>query len=96
MDTSKGRGRACGIFVGFEQTDSMSKSKDVARAVTEILGLDYRHFTQIVMIAQEISKLLFADTATRKEIFVTNISYRKKFQQLQDALKAELSRQRSI
>lgn len=72
----------------------VSKSKDVTRAVTEILGLDYRQFTQIVMIAQgDFQKLLFADTATRKEIF-RRIFHTEKFQQLQDALKAELSRQK--
>ena len=42
----------------------VSKSKDVTKAVTEILGLDYRQFTQIVMIAQgDFQKLLFADTS---------------------------------
>ena len=72
----------------------VSKSKDVTRAVTEILGLDYRQFTQIVMIAQgDFQKLLFADTATRKEIF-RRIFHTEKFQQFQDALKAELSRQK--
>ena len=72
----------------------VSKSKDVTRAVTEILGLDYRQFTQIVMIAQgDFQKLLFADTATRKEIF-RRIFHTEKYQQLQDALKAELSRQK--
>ncbi len=72
----------------------VSKSKDVTKAVTEILGLDYRQFTQIVMIAQgDFQKLLFADTATRKEIF-RRIFHTEKFQQLQDALKAELSRQK--
>ena len=72
----------------------VSKFKDVTRAVTEILGLDYRQFTQIVMIAQgDFQKLLFADTATRKEIF-RRIFHTEKFQQLQDTLKAELSRQK--
>ena len=74
----------------------VSKSKDVTRAVTEILGLDYRQFTQIVMIAQgDFQKLLLADTATRKEIF-RRIFHTEKFQQLQDALKAELSRQKEV
>ena len=72
----------------------VSKSKDVTKAVTEILGLDYRQFTQIVMIAQgDFQKLLLADTATRKEIF-RRIFHTEKFQQLQDALKVELSRQK--
>ncbi len=72
----------------------VSKSKDVTKAVTEILGLDYRQFTQIVMIAQgDFQKLLLADTAMRKEIF-RRIFHTEKFQQLQDALKVELSRQK--
>ncbi len=72
----------------------VSKSKDVTKAVTEILGLDYRQFTQIVMIAQgDFQKLLLADTATRKEIF-RRIFHTEKFQQLQDALKMELSNQK--
>lgn len=72
----------------------VSRSKDVTRVVTEILGLDYRQFTQIVMIAQgDFQKLLLADTATRKEIF-RRIFRTEKFQQLQDALKVELSRQK--
>ena len=46
------------------------------------------------MIAQgDFQKLLFADTATRKEIF-RRIFHTEKFQQFQDALKAELSRQK--
>ncbi len=72
----------------------VSKSKDVTKAVTEILRLDYRQFTQIVMIAQgDFQKLLLADTATRKEIF-RKIFHTEKFQQLQDALKTELSKQK--
>lgn len=72
----------------------VSRSKDVTKAVTEILGLDYRQFTQIVMIAQgDFQKLLLADTVTRKEIF-RRIFHTEKFQYLQERLKEELSRQR--
>ena len=53
----------------------VSKSKDVTKAVTEILGLDYRQFTQIVMIAQgDFQKLLFADTALDEYFIQKNFS----------------------
>ena len=49
----------------------MTKFKDVTKAVTELLGLDYRQFTQIAMIAQgDFQKLLLAGTQQRSEIFV--------------------------
>lgn len=71
-----------------------AKSKEVTRAVTQILGLDYRQFTQIVMIAQgDFQKLLLADTASRKEIF-RRIFHTECYQKLQDCLKEELARQR--
>ena len=48
----------------------VSKAKDVTRAVTELLGLDYKQFTQIAMIAQgDFQKLLLAGTGNRAEIF---------------------------
>lgn len=48
----------------------VTKSRDVSRAVTELLGVDYRQFTQIAMIAQgDFQKLLLAGTAERSEIF---------------------------
>ena len=72
----------------------VSRAKDVTKAVTEVLGLDYRQFTQIVMIAQgDFQKLLLADTATRKEIF-RRIFHTERFQRLQDCLKAQLSMQK--
>lgn len=48
----------------------VSKSKDVTKAVTEILGLDYRQFTQIVMIAQEIFKSFFLLTRRLEKKFL--------------------------
>ena len=48
----------------------VTKTKEVTKAVTELIGLDRRQFTQIVMIAQgDFQKLLFAGTEERGDIF---------------------------
>ena len=48
----------------------MSKTTEVTKAVTELIGLDYEQFTRIAMIAQgEFRRLLLADTKERSEIF---------------------------
>lgn len=48
----------------------ITKAKEVTRAVTELLGVDFKQFTQIAMIAQgEFRKLLLADTTERSKIF---------------------------
>ena len=47
----------------------VTKTKDVTRAVTELIGLDRRQFTQIAMIAQgDFQKLLLAGTEERGDI----------------------------
>ena len=48
----------------------MTKTTEVTKAVTELIGLDYEQFTRIAMIAQgEFRRLLLADTKERSEIF---------------------------
>lgn len=48
----------------------VTKTREVTKAITELMGLDYRQFTQIAMIAQgDFQKLLLAGTAERGEIF---------------------------
>ena len=65
----------------------VTKSKEVTKAVTELIGLDRRQFTQIAMIAQgDFQKLLLAGTEERgnifRQIFKTGV-----FQTLQNRLK---------
>lgn len=48
----------------------VTKSKDVTKAVTELIGLNCQQFRQIAMIAQgDFQKLLLAGTEQRSEIF---------------------------
>ncbi len=66
----------------------VTKMKDVTKAVTELLGLDRRQFTQTAMIAQgDFQKLLLAGTEERSSIFrqIFNTSL---YQELQEQLKA--------
>lgn len=68
----------------------VTKSKEVTKAVTELIGLDYRQFTQIAMIAQgDFQKLLLSGTAQRSEIF-RRIFGTGIYQQLQIRLKEEV------
>lgn len=67
----------------------VTKTKEVTKAVTELIGLDRNQFTQIAMIAQgDFLKLLFAKTEERSKIF-REIFDTKKYQILQDRLKLE-------
>lgn len=53
-----------------DERQPVTKTKEVTKAVTELIGLDYNQFTQIAMIAQgDFQKLLLAGTAQRSEIF---------------------------
>lgn len=72
-----------------DERQPVTKSREVTRAVTELMGLDYRQFTQIAMIAQgDFQKLLFAGTAERSEIF-RQIFHTGRYQELQNRLKEE-------
>lgn len=48
----------------------ITKKREVDAAIQEILGVDYRQFSQIAMLAQgDFMKLLLADTMERQKIF---------------------------
>ena len=65
----------------------ITKSKEVTKAVVELIGLDRGQFTQIAMIAQgDFLKLLFAKTEDRSKIF-REIFHTKEYQILQERLK---------
>ena len=65
----------------------VTKSRDVTRAVEEMLGLDKQQFTQVAMIAQgDFLKLLLAKTEERSRIF-REIFHTKPYQILQEQLK---------
>ena len=73
----------------------VTKTKDVTKAVTELIGLDRNQFSQIAMIAQgDFLKLLLAKTEERSRIF-REIFDTKKYQILQDRLREEASRQKN-
>ena len=55
----------------------VTKVKEVTKAVTELIGLDYHQYKQIAMIAQgDFQKLLLAGTAQRSDIFRKIFQYR--------------------
>lgn len=67
----------------------VTKSKDVTRAVTELLGIDKNQFTQIAMLAQgDFLRLLFAKTEERSKIF-REIFHTKAYMALQERLRTE-------
>ena len=57
-----------------DDREPVTKSREVTRAITELIGLDCRQFTQIAMIAQgDFQKVLFAN---REERFFVRYSGR--------------------
>lgn len=96
------KGRGSGYTV--QKTDAVltypdgrspvTRAKDVTRAVTELMGLDRRQFTQIAMIAQgDFQKLLFAGTEERGEIF-RQIFGTGLYRQIQEGLKGAVKLER--
>lgn len=72
----------------------VTKSREVTRAIELLIGLDYRQFTQIAMIAQgDFQKLLLAGTAERGEIF-RRIFHTELYQSVQEQLKEAAKEQR--
>lgn len=67
----------------------VTKSKDVTKKITELLGIDRNQFAQIVMLAQgDFLRLLYAKTEERSRIF-REIFHTKAYQALQESLKSE-------
>lgn len=70
-----------------DERQPVTKSTEVTKAVTQLLGLDQRQFRQIAMIAQgDFQKLLLAGTADRSEIF-RKIFHTEIYQELQNRLR---------
>lgn len=62
--------KADALLVFPDERQPITKTKEVTKAVIELLGLSHSQFTQIAMIAQgEFQKLLLASTTDRSEIF---------------------------
>lgn len=71
----------------------VTRTSDVTRAVTELMGLDCRQFAQIAMIAQgDFQKLILADTKERSNIF-RQIFDTALYQKAQERLKAAVRQQ---
>lgn len=67
----------------------VTKTREVTRAVQDVIGVDRSQFSQIAMIAQgDFRKLLFAPTEDRKKIF-QQIFKTQSYEILQNRLKSE-------
>ncbi len=67
----------------------VTRSKEVTKAVTQLLGIDRNQFTQVAMIAQgDFLRLLYAKTEERSKIF-REIFHTKTYLFLQERLKNE-------
>lgn len=96
----KGRGegytlqRADAVLTYPDEREPITRTKEVTRAITELIGLDRRQFTQIAMIAQgDFQKLLLAGTEERSNIF-RQIFGTGFYQKLQEELKTAVKSQR--
>lgn len=90
----KGRGsglttqKGDAVLAFYDGRPPVTKTREVTKAVTELIGLDYKQFTQIAMIAQgDFQKLLLAGTAERGEIF-RQIFHTGLYQEVQLKLRA--------
>lgn len=72
----------------------VTKTTEVTKAVTELIGLNYEQFTRIAMIAQgEFRRLLLADTKERSDIF-RRIFHTDIYRDLQYEIAAEAKAQK--
>lgn len=79
-----------------DDREPVTKSKEVTKAVAELIGLDRRQFSQIAMIAQgDFQKLLLAGTEERSGIF-RQIFKTGFYQKLQEQLKSEVKQQGNL
>lgn len=75
--------------------EPVTGTRDVTKAVCEIVGLDRTQFARIAMIAQgEFLNLLLAKTEERSKIF-REIFHTGLYQRLQETLKTEAGKQKS-
>lgn len=73
----------------FPDGHTISKEKEVTKAVCELLGLDRSQFSQIVMLAQgDFLKLLLAKTEERSKIF-RELFHTRPYVELQEKIKAK-------
>lgn len=69
----------------------ITKSKEVTKAITNLIGLDWNQFTQIAMIAQgDFLKLLLAKTEDRSKIF-REIFKTQPYREFQERVKNDAS-----
>lgn len=79
-----------------DERQPITKSKEVTKAITELIGLNYRQFTQVAMIAQgDFQRLLLAGTQERSEIF-RQIFHTRIYQDIQDKLKYTVKERSSL
>lgn len=86
--------KADAALIFHDEREPVTKSKEVTKAVTDLIGLDRKQFTQIAMIAQgDFQKLLLAGTEERSNIF-RQIFNTSGYQDIQERLKSAVKSQR--